>query len=343
MPAINDKQHIGWIDYAKAFAIYCVVLLHTHCVESLTVALKGFVMPLFFFISGFLFLRARNPELGPFFRKRCHQLLVPYLWINAVAYILWLLVLRHYGTDTADSIEWHRPLLGIALGIPRFLVHDIPLWSILCFFVVEMIYYALPHKGKWNDLIIAAIAYLTGSIISIYAGQEGIALPLTLAPSATALAFYALGHFVRSRSDEWRLLFKPSPAILLFGLVLLFAGVSLNSPTAFFLGSIGNPVPYLIGAIGGIIMSVQLAVWLDKIFHDGKLVRLISRGTLIICGFHLIAFAFMKGVMLLGFGVAPETLTDSFWKGIIFSIFATSLCLPLIMLIERRFKFLVGK
>lgn len=343
MTLSDNSRHIGWIDYAKSFAIYSVVLLHTHCVESLSVAINGYVMPLFFFLSGFLFSRERNPRFRSFLMKRFRQLIVPYLWINAVAYILWLTVLRKFGTDAGDALQWHEPLWGILLGIPPALAHDIPLWSILCFFVVEMIYYLLPANGKWNDLIIAACAWVAASAISLCAGDEGIALPLTLAPATGALTFYALGHFVRRHSDTARLIFSPSPAMLLLGLGLLMAGVSLNSPTAFFLGILGNPLSFFIGAVGGIITGIQIAAWLERIFHDGRLIRLISRGTLIICGFHLLAFAFIKGVMLFGFGIQPEALTSSLPRGILFSVAATTLCLPLIYAIERWARWLVSK
>lgn len=341
---ISDRQHhIGWIDYAKAFAIYSVVLLHTHCVEALSVAINGYVMPLFFFLSGFLFSRDRNPEFIPFLKKRFRQLIIPYLWINLVAYVIWVTVLRHFGNDPGDTLQWQEPLWGILLGIPPALVHDIPIWSILCFFVVEIIFYVIPPFGKFTDLIIAACAWIVASVISLLAGEEGVALPLTIAPAAGALAFYALGHYISERTIHLKLLFSPSAAVLLLGLILLTAGLSLNIPTAFFLGILGNPLYFFIGAIGGVITGVQIAGWLDRIFHDGTLIRMISRGTLIICGFHLLAFAFIKGVMLFCFGIQPEALVANLPRGILFSMAATLLCLPLIWIIERWFRFLVSK
>jgi len=48
-------QRIKWIDYSKAFAIYCVVLLHLYCDPMLSKCINGFVMPLFFMMSGYLF------------------------------------------------------------------------------------------------------------------------------------------------------------------------------------------------------------------------------------------------------------------------------------------------
>lgn len=114
----DADRHFGWIDYAKTISIFFVVLLHTYCVAELTAALNSFVMQAFFFFSGFLFLRERNPDYRRFVDKRFRQLIVPYLWINAVAYAAWLFVLRHFGSDADAEIGWHEPLTAIAIGLP---------------------------------------------------------------------------------------------------------------------------------------------------------------------------------------------------------------------------------
>ncbi len=343
---INSRsQHIGWIDYGKSLAIYLVVLLHTHCVAELTIAINSFIMPLFFFLSGFLFSRKKNPEFRPFVIKRFRQLVIPYLWINIVVYLLWLMILKNHGNDADYGLQWHEPLVAVALGIPPALTHDIPLWSLLCFFVVEIVYYGLSRK--LSDGVIAISAYVVASVVSIFASTEangaGWALPFTLAPASGALAFYALGHIARDHTMQLQHLFKVSPLLLLLGVALLMCGLSLNSPTAFFIGVLGNPVWFILTSIGGIITSIQIAIWLNRLFKDGALIRLISRGTLLICGFHLPAFAVIKGIMLFGFGAAPEILTDGLLPGIATATLACALCLPVIYIIEKYFRFLVSK
>nr|WP_302345467.1 acyltransferase family protein [uncultured Duncaniella sp.] len=55
-------KRVGWIDYAKSTGIFLVVLLHTHCTYATTSFLSAFRLPLFFFISGFLFSYRSNPD-----------------------------------------------------------------------------------------------------------------------------------------------------------------------------------------------------------------------------------------------------------------------------------------
>ena len=334
---------IGWMDYAKTLAIFFVVLLHTHCDPRLTVALNSMVMPTFFFLSGYLFSRERNPAFGAFARKRFRQLVVPYLWINLVAYSAWVLVLRHYGDDATSPLAWHEPLLAIALGLPDGLVHDIPLWSLLCFFVVEMAYYPLSGRFKVPDALTAIVAYSIAAAVSMAGGGEGLSLPLTLAPAAAALCFYALGHFVRTHASSFRWLSQPGVLVLLAAIVAMRIGLELNVPTNFFMGTLGNPLLFPLAALGGIVFTVQVAAWLCAIFSDNATVRFTSRGTLLICGFHLLAFAVIKGVMLFAFHVDPAELTLGVDRGLLMAIAAFLLCLPVVWAVERWAPWLVSK
>lgn len=188
--------HIVWMDFAKSMAIFLVVLLHVHCSEPVDRAINGFIMPLFFTLSGYLFSFERNPSFGKFAMKRFRQLVVPYLWINLIAWVAWVAVLRHYGSNTGDAAPWHRPLLGALAGIPPMLSHDIPLWSLLSFFIVEMAFYFL---RRLREVAVAALAWGISLALSLLCSQAAEWLPLALGPSACGLGFYALGHLWRRR------------------------------------------------------------------------------------------------------------------------------------------------
>lgn len=340
---LPQQKRIGWIDYAKTIAIFFVVLIHTHCDHSLTVTLKSFTMPVFFFISGFLFSRERNPEYGAFVYKRFRQLIVPYIWINILAYLLWVVVLRNYGDAHDSAIAWHEPLFAVALGLPPGMVHDIPLWSLLCFFVVEMVYYPLQGRLIKNDAAIAAIFLVIASAVSLLSPDEGTVLPMSLAPAASAMVFYALGHIAREYGHKFQSAFRSNILLMLLSIAMIYIGVTCNSPVNFFMGHIGNPLFFMLSATGGILFVVQLSVYFSLLSPDPAGIRFISRGTLLICGFHLLAFAAIKGVMLFGFGVEPAALTEGVGRGLIMAIAALMLCLPVIWLIERYARFLVSK
>lgn len=337
------NQRIGWIDYTKSIAIFFVILIHTHCNDAVTVTLKSFTMPIFFFVSGFLFSRERNPDYGAFAVKRFRQLVVPYIWINAVAYVAWLLVLRHYGADSDAGPAWHEPLIAATLGLPSGLSHDIPLWSLLCFFVVEMVYYPLQRSLIKNDAAIALIFFIVASVVALLRPQGPPELPLSLTPSLTAMIFYALGHLASVNRQKLEGMWRPNLVLLLTGVLMVAAGVTFNTPVSFFIGKTGNPIFFIIGTTGGILSMIQISVILSSIKKDPGIIRFISRGTLIICGFHLLALAGIKGILMFGFGIDPSILTVGLLRGIAMSIGALVLCMPIIWFIERYARFLVSK
>ena len=337
------QTRIEWIDYAKCIAIFFVVLIHTHCDYLLTITLKSFTMPVFFFISGFLFSRKRNRSYRDFVYKRFRQLVVPYLWINVLAYLIWLTVLRHYGNANDAALEWHEPLLAVVLGLPPGLVHDIPLWSLLCFFVVEIAYYPLRGNVIKNDAVIALIFLVLSACVSILSPDEGMILPVSLAPAASAMVFYSLGHLVHKYENRLKNVFQPNILMLLLSVLMITVGVTFNAPVNFFMGHIGHPIFFMVGAAGGIWFIVQVSAYFSRLLGDPSCVRFISRGTLLICGFHLLAFAVIKGVMLFVFGIEPSALTEGVWRGILMALTALILCLPCIWLIERYARFLVSK
>lgn len=103
-------QRINFIDYAKAIGIFLVVLAHTPLKSEITDWIYVFHMPLFFFLSGYLFDIKRYPTFNGFMVRRFHQLVIPYFFINLFTYFLWLFVFRHYGAESEIAITWYQPI-----------------------------------------------------------------------------------------------------------------------------------------------------------------------------------------------------------------------------------------
>lgn len=338
------KNRIIWIDYAKAFLIFCVCLVHTHCDETLTTLLKAFIIPTFFFISGFLFQKKPDVTSGAFAIKRFRQLIVPYIWINFIAYLCWLLALRHFGPDAANPTPWHEPLTAVILGLPSGLIHDIPTWFLVCLFVVE-ITYSYVSRIVTSDVVIAVVFLL----IAYAASFLKFELPYAIGPAMAGTAFYAIGHLCRRHIPllssngipaRWTAL-----TALADGSLFAFAALS-NSRIGFFVNDYGSSFTlFLCAAVAGITAVIGISGTAAGILHERKLILLISDSTLIICGFHLLMFAAIKGVFLFVFHVADynRLQSGSILAGVLISLAAMALCVPLAMLIHRKARFLVDK
>lgn len=332
-------ERLNWIDITKTIAIFSVVLVHTYCNYQLSVCINGFIMPLFFIISGYLFSYERNPSYGKFVVKRFRQLVVPYLWINIVAYVGWLLVLRNYGDDADSATAWYSPLIGISVGLPSMLSHDVPLWSLLCFFMVEVIYYPL-RKWVKSSVFAIIISLIVSFLISIVMQSDMKWLPLTLGPAITGLIFYGTGHLLSEKSQYSRMLF--SYPMLIVSIVVFWVSIYYNSPIAFYICEYGHYLLFMLSSLSGSLIVITLAYKMNNL-PSLRLIRFISVTTLMICGFHLLAFAAIKGVLLYGFSIPPQEVTDGIFRGVIFSIAAVMLTLPFAWFIRKYMRWLVDK
>ncbi len=343
MTDVNSKR-IVWIDYAKALAIFLVVLFHVHCGPIMTVYINAFIIPMFFIISGYLFSYQRNPSHKRFVIKRSRQLLFPYLWIGLVAWVAWVVVLRHYGEDAGIERPWYLPLMGLFSGISTLLIQDIPLWSLLSFYVVEMAFYPT-GRTITATILVAVMAFVLSAIITAIVPQGTLSqVPLVLGPSLTGLGFYALGHLWQLFSGNAKLnrvLF--SWPVLVIAAILFIFSASSNGIVEFYICKFNNYGLFLISSISGSIVAISLMNVLAKAIGSNKFVRFVSNGTLIICGFHLLVFALIKGIAILGFGLEPYEIMSGYIKGIAFAVVAFCGTLPIVWFIRKYLRFLVDK
>lgn len=59
-----EKRHYDFLDAMKGMGILLVVLGHVSLIEPLNTVIYAFHMPLFFFISGFLFFSSRKEHFA---------------------------------------------------------------------------------------------------------------------------------------------------------------------------------------------------------------------------------------------------------------------------------------
>lgn len=258
-----------------------------------------------------------------------------------MAYLFWIIIGRHFGEDATSGLAWHEPLVGIALGIWPKLTHDIPLWSLLSFFVVEMIYYGayriLPRNGVWISSFLI-ISWLMG----VY-HEYTSALPLTLGPVMSGLFFYSLGQSFKSKN----LLTKLSTHLNTIAIVVIlgiFVFISeINSEVNFYICQYGIFFLFISGALFGIMGIITLCIRIGKRLGNLKMIRTISIGTLLICGFHLMIFSLIKGIGYFIFHIQPSAMTEGPVRGLLFALAGLLLCVLIVVFIEKYLKGLTDK
>lgn len=335
-------KRIEWVDYGKSLTIFFVVLIHTHFNVPIVTSLKAITMPMFFLMSGFLFSMERNADYGKFVYKRFRQLIVPYIWINIIAYALWFFFLRHYGNSESDNLSWQEPLKGVFMCVPHSLVHDIPLWSLACFFIVEVVYYPIYRWFK-NALAISVVCFIIAALNNQFLADKLPYLPLCIAPCFASMAFYSLGVYLRSIDAKVLKQNFKNPIVYVALLAIYLTGALLNVRISFYEGLFGNYLYFLFSSFAGCLLVIQLCIFVANKWHVGRFIKFVSGGTLLICGFHILVYAFMKGVLLVLFHIEPYDITYHFFGGLAFAVFGYALCLPIIYVVKTYFRWLIAK
>lgn len=153
------KQRINWIDWAKVFAIYLVVLGHLLSKTGREGYIFNFIysfhMPFFFFISGYLFTIKEN-NFRSFLKGSIRSLLVPYVLLNLIGNFFliptWVLAKQW----PIDQLFYFITADG--RGEPG------PTWFLVCLFQVRLLsYFIVRQTSVWRLLVVLfciLIAYL---------------------------------------------------------------------------------------------------------------------------------------------------------------------------------------
>ncbi len=187
-----------WIDYAKCFSIFLVVLFHTNPnLEGFGFDfLKLLRMPAFFLISGFLFNIEKWNNFYKFLYHRIKRLIVPYFWFYFIFYFLWIAVGRSMAGEEEMAINMFAPLREFVMGSPKIILA--PYWFITCLFSIQTIYYLLRKTIKSDVLLLCVSCCLYFVVMA--AGLTN--LPWCVDKALLYLPFYAFANILKTGIDR---------------------------------------------------------------------------------------------------------------------------------------------
>ena len=128
------RKRLLWPDVLRAIALYCVVLAHLGSFsQQISLFCFGFVMQLFFFISGLFASHYSKMSFGNLIKKLTVRLLVPHVIISAVniAYAAY-----------KNISGWQDSILQCVLAIRNHVLYS-TLWFLPCLFVMTVAYWWL--------------------------------------------------------------------------------------------------------------------------------------------------------------------------------------------------------
>ncbi len=222
-----EKKRITWIDTARGYAIILMILGHLGAGRFGT-WIYSFHIPLFFFLSGYLFSAKRKfPE---FFVRKFRSIMIPYFCLGLPVIALNLLS-RYRGGALAEG-EVQSTVLDFLIQ-KRYL----PFWFLTCLFLLSLIFYGMVRclKKEWMLILVSVLAAIFGEC---YYKAGGAPLVWNLDACLMALPFFCAGYLCRQhraqidpffeKQRRWLLPVFLAVNLLAHGLGLWISGASLE-------------------------------------------------------------------------------------------------------------------
>ena len=286
------RKRIDWIDYLGGGAMLLVFIQHS-MVPIITRIILAFHMPLFFWISGFLY-EEKNEEkttVKKFILKRFYRLVMPwFMWVG-VDYIITLIV----GIISGDFDLFH-----FLRTLEYDLLYCTSFWFLPCLFVAESFFHVMQKRiyllGERKILMLFMAVVFWG--ISYIENQSAVGkLPFKLDVSIMALGFLFLGagtHDLVIKMKNQGLFPKIFEIIGFFAIALVC--VILNGKTGnnfmMYINEYGN---YFWAVSGASLLIVFMILALDVMpVLPKRYLQFLRDNSLILFPVHLIIIRFIN-------------------------------------------------
>jgi len=287
-----ENKRITWIDAAKGIGILLVFLGHTVIPEKIFWYIFSFHMPLFFFLSGYLYRADKHDSWWDFAKDRFKKLLVPYITFFIILLIYWLLIGRAIGDVQNLSVGVSKILYEFSYASAYLKTPFAPLWFLFTLFWVEIIFFILQKNIKqklWLFLAIFLIS-LGGYFYSI---RIGIRPPWGIDIASVAVLFYGFGYFMKDLKTQ--LADISNFVLILVTPILIFIGVwvaSVNIRVDMMSNIYGVFYLFVGGSLAGIGTTIALAkIWPLRIF------QYLGKNSLFLFAFQFAALDIGKALM----------------------------------------------
>ena len=285
----------GQLDYLKSFGMLLVTAGHCGVPGGGIISL--FHMPLFFFLSGYMF---HWRPIKEFVKKKILSLYIPFI-IYEIIFLLLRNIFLKMNFYCKESWSWMQPLVSIT-QIKTELIHIVlfdnvdellaPLWFCTALFFASLAYciiYRLKYKSKIEML---CILFVLGFAIKI--SGVNIALSINfqnvLSVVMVAIFFYGLGNIFRELDGFNYLvkIFRGKVVVFIISILLLLSSYILGLRGGMLTLSYNNPFLFFIASLCGIISSYILMTWFYEHNILVKVFALMGRNT-----FHIMALQFI--------------------------------------------------
>lgn len=274
----GQNKRENWIDWAKCIAIYSVVLGHItqpddpDIIQWFTKLGYAFQLPVFFFLSGYLF-KVKSSDIFSFIKDSAISLLIPYAFYNIISAI------PLYKLQASDV--WHRGLNEFLLGESYSFAG--PCWFLFALFFIRIFAF------YWNRIKVGILILFFSVLffVIIFCNRR---FYYSLDSAIISIPFFMLGYYTKkygavSKYINYTCKTKLTCMFLSFLSVFLLVYnkmIGINIAECMFRGDLFT---CYLGAFLSIFMLFSICVLLNN--YSNKYIMNISKGCITIMGLHM--------------------------------------------------------
>lgn len=327
-------SRLSYIDIAKGIGIFLVIWGHIILSGPGYNFIYAFHMPLFFFLSGFVFSKNKYKNIKEFFVKKLKTLILPYMVLSILTYLYWALIeTRFTGSTNLVKPFWQ---IFISQGSGGYMLHNIPMWFVLCLFLLEIIYYFISKlkNNKIRNTVILLLG-ITGCFMTLENNFFDFRkLFWSLEIAFVALPFYAIGSELSNRFGKEKIkeiIESKNKILTIFISVILFIVLlitsNLNPDVSMGTDYLGNFGLFYINAFWGISLTLIISILIKK----SKLFEFLGKRSFFIMATH---FPIRKPIVLL-FSKVLKIGTQVIYSNIFYSLIIAIVTLILEIIIIK--------
>lgn len=185
--APTTPKRIDSIDLFKGIAIIGIVWKHTFHPQWCDLV---HISALFFILSGIF---CKEEPFLPFLKKKVRTILVPFLFFYLLSFLARILFYAGHH-HSLHGFDWSMVLQLCSIdNTPLYLSVNIPLWFLICLFVMQIIFWGLnrlmPHRYRTAGFLLVMAA-----LYAVYPAIEEWHTPFMLNIALESLPYFIVGN-----------------------------------------------------------------------------------------------------------------------------------------------------
>lgn len=322
-PDITTDKRIDYIDLVKGFAILWIVWWHAGVPIF---AQPYYHVPIFFFISG-MFVNKKDSFITSI-QKTIQRIGVPFLFLYIISYPYRMIVYL-WDHRTLSGFRWNSILdLFKIEWRADYLYVNVPLWFLVCLFVLQLSYYFINKLPQWSIWILA----IASAVCFIF--TQHIPTPLMINNAMHYLTYYAIGSLVGKNLLDYIKTSKNKIIVILVTITVYLIAIMISN--LHITNTFTSNIILHIKTFSFIFFIITIFSFFDN-NKPLSILRFYGNNSIVVLGLHvpvLIIFQRIGHKLYGDFGL---------WGAFICTLCTVITLFPIILLLNRYVPLLIGK